>query len=73
MQIELFHSVYNERVLIVAHSWGDNVARGFLAWMEQQQPGWVDMHVAVHFNAAGPTLGVPKALTALLSGAVLRI
>ena len=49
MQIELFHSVYNERVLIVAHSWGDNVARGFLAWMEQQQPGWVDMHVAVHF------------------------
>lgn len=68
VQIELFFNVYNERVLIAAHSWGDNVARGFLVWIEEVQPGWVDMHVAVHFNVAGPTLGVPKALTALLSG-----
>lgn len=69
MQVELFYKVYDERVLLVAHSWGDNVARAFLAWMEGHHPGWVDTHIAVHFNAAGPTLGVPKALTALLSGA----
>lgn len=68
VQIELFYALYGERVLIVAHSWGDNVARGFLAWMEEVHPGWVDKYVAVHFNAAGPTLGVPKALPALLSG-----
>lgn len=73
VQIELFYTVYDERVLIVAHSWGDNVARSFLQWMEEIHPGWVDKHVAVHFNVAGPTLGLPKALTSLLSGVTTRL
>ena len=68
MQIELFRRVYDQKVLIVAHSWGDNVARNFLYWMEEASPGWVEEHVAVHFNVGGPVLGVPKALTSLLSG-----
>eukprot|EP00892_Ulva_mutabilis_P006675 jgi/Ulvmu1/437/UM001_0444.1 len=67
-QIEFFRRVYDQKVLIVAHSWGDNVARNFLYWMEEISPRWVEEHVAVHFNAAGPVLGVPKALTSLLSG-----
>lgn len=67
-QVEQFNHIYHEKVLIAAHSWGDNVARAFLHWMEDRQPGWVDEHVAVHFNIAGPTLGVPKSATALLSG-----
>lgn len=60
--------MYGQKVLLVAHSWGDNVARNFLYWMEETSPGWVEEHVAVHFNVGGPVLGVPKALTSLLSG-----
>lgn len=70
MQIELFRRVYGQKVLIVAHSWGDNVARNFLYWIEETSPGWVEEHVAVHFNVGGPVLGVPKALTSLLSGPI---
>jgi hypothetical protein len=68
LQIELLYSVHGEGVLIAAHSWGDNVARTFLAWMEERESGWVDKYVAIYFNVAGPTLGAPKALTSLLSG-----
>ena len=68
MQVESFFEVYDERVLLAGHSWGDNVVRGFLHWMEDRAPGWVDKHVAVVFNCAGPLLGVPKAATSLLSG-----
>ena len=64
----MFYNVYDERVLIAGHSWGDNVVRAFLHWMEELQPGWVDQHVAVVYNAGGPVLGVPKAVTSLLSG-----
>jgi phospholipid:diacylglycerol acyltransferase len=71
LQIELFYNVYGEGVLLAAHSWGDNVARSFLTWMEERERGWVDKHVAIHFNIAGPTLGVPKALTSLLSGVAI--
>jgi phospholipid:diacylglycerol acyltransferase len=73
LQTELFKRVYKEKVLLAAHSWGDNVARAFLHWMEEQQPGWVDEHIAVHFNLAGPVLGVPKSLTSLLSGAEFHV
>lgn len=65
--------MYDQKVLIVAHSWGDNVARNFLTWMDEIEPGWVEQHVAVHFNVAGPVLGVPKALTSLLSGKPSRL
>lgn len=69
VQTELFMEMYGEKSIIAGHSWGDNVARAFLHWMENQEPGWVDKHVAVLVNIAGPTLGVPKSLTAILSGA----
>jgi phospholipid:diacylglycerol acyltransferase len=68
VQVEVLRLLYNERVLIAAHSWGDNVARAFLHWMEEQAPGWVDKHIAVLFSCAGPGLGVPKAAASLLSG-----
>lgn len=66
--IELLHKLKEEKVMIAAHSWGENVARNFLAWVDQQEEGWVERHVAVYMNIAGSTLGVPKAMTALLSG-----
>jgi phospholipid:diacylglycerol acyltransferase len=39
-----------------------------MAWADARQPGWSGRHVAGSVNLAGPTLGVPKALPALLSG-----
>jgi len=55
-------------VVVFAHSWGDTVFRLFMSWVEVQQPGWVEAHVAVFTNIAGPTLGAPKALSFMLSG-----
>ena len=40
-----------------------------MAWVEELQPGWVERHLAVYANVAGPTLGAPAAIPALLSGA----
>ncbi len=48
------------QVLIAAHSWGETVARNFLFWVERQEPGWTEKHVAVLLNIAGYPLGVPK-------------
>ena len=53
--------------MIAAHSWGENVARNFLAWVDQQEEGWVERHVAVYMNIAGSTLGVPKVCRSLPS------
>ena len=53
----------------MSHSWGDNVFRAFMRWAAAGDPEWVERHVAAYVNIAGPVLGVPKAITALLSGA----
>lgn len=68
VQVELFHELFAERVMLAAHSWGDPVVRAFLHWMDERAPGWVDRHISVYFACAGPTLGTPKAASALLSG-----
>ena len=46
--------------MVAAHSWGENVLRNFLAWVEREEPGWAERHIAVYFNIAGSVLGVPK-------------
>ena len=57
------------QVLVASHSWGDNVFRNFMMWAIEDDPGWVEKHVAAYVNIAGPTLGVSKSMTSLLSGA----
>ena len=52
--------------MVVAHSFGENVFRNFLAWMERREPGWTELHVAIFFNIAGPVLGVPKVSCCLM-------
>lgn len=52
---------------------GSNVAFYFLKWVESDKggkggPEWVENHVESFVNVAGPLLGVPKAMTAELSG-----
>ncbi len=43
-------------------------ARAFLTWADASSPGWVEGHVEAMVNIAGTSLGVPKAVSALLSG-----
>ncbi|KAK9829180.1 hypothetical protein WJX72_004349 [[Myrmecia] bisecta] len=59
---------HNMKVMAISHSWGDNVFRNFFHWVEDQEPGWTEKHLATYVNIAGPVLGVPKSMTALLSG-----
>jgi hypothetical protein len=39
-----------------------------LLQVESQSPGWVDKYLAGYVNLAGPLLGLPKALSPMLSG-----
>jgi phospholipid:diacylglycerol acyltransferase len=39
-----------------------------MTWVEVDLPGWVDEHVHAVVNIAGTSLGVPKSISALLSG-----
>ena len=40
-----------------------------MQWADHLEAGWTDKHIAIYVNIAGPVLGVPKAITAFLSGA----
>ena len=53
---------------MLSHSWGDNVFRNFMRWAENEEPGWCETHLEAYVNIAGPVLGVPKAVSACLSG-----
>jgi hypothetical protein len=57
-----------DRVVIASHSYGSNVLVAFLQWAEDQEPGWTDKNVHAVANIGGPMLGMPKALSALVSG-----
>ena len=54
--------------VMVSHSYGATVTMAFLHWVEEQNPGWVDKYLQGYVNLAGPMLGLPKALSPLLSG-----
>ncbi len=57
-------------MVVATHSYGDNVVRSFMAWAEAAAgPGWAEEHLEAVVNIAGTTLGVPKSVSALLSGA----
>ena len=48
------------QVMVTAHSWGENVFRNFLGWVERKDDGWTEKHIAAYVNIAGCVLGVPK-------------
>uniref|UniRef100_A0A7S1TL63 Phospholipid:diacylglycerol acyltransferase n=2 Tax=Erythrolobus australicus TaxID=1077150 RepID=A0A7S1TL63_9RHOD len=55
--------------VLVAHSMGSLWVLYFLRWAEREcGAAWVDRHIHAVLNIAGPLLGVPKALSAALSG-----
>ena len=41
-----------------------------MSWVSATEPHWVNQHIEAYANIAGPTLGVPKAVSSLLSGTV---
>jgi len=71
--IELAKKIDGKKSVIIGHSMGATVVLYFLKWVESSQggnggPDWVNNHIHTFVNIGGPLLGVPKALSALLSG-----
>ena len=58
-------------MVVASHSWGDNVFRAFMQWVDAIDDTWVDRHIAIYINLAGPVFGVPKSIPAFLSGTLL--
>lgn len=72
-QVELQHQLSSGvQPILVSHSYGATVTVTFLHWVEQQEPGWVDKYLAGYVNLAGPLLGLPKAISPMLSGGCWR-
>jgi hypothetical protein len=69
-EIEKLYAINNkEPVLIITHSFGSKVWFFFMQWVSHHfHPDWIDTHVAVVYNIAPVLLGLPKAISALLSG-----
>ncbi|ORC84296.1 putative phospholipid:diacylglycerol acyltransferase [Trypanosoma theileri] len=68
-----YHLLYlydknKDRVVLISHSYGTSVILDFFNWMEEREPGWVDKYVAYWINIGGPVLGLPKSVSALLTG-----
>ncbi|KAF9419747.1 hypothetical protein BGZ94_009318 [Podila epigama] len=73
--LELQLKVTGEKNVLVAHSMGALVVLYFFKWVESESggnggPNWVNDHIHTFVNIAGPMLGVPKTLAAVLSGEV---
>jgi phospholipid:diacylglycerol acyltransferase len=59
----------NQTVLVISHSYGCKVWFFFMQWVSHHySPEWLSKYVYGSYNVAPAHLGVPKALSALLSG-----
>jgi hypothetical protein len=76
-QIEVFRATSGGRkVVLLAHSMGSAVVQYFLRWVEAPQelggagagPDWVARHLESVVHLGGAHLGVPKAVSAMISG-----
>jgi phospholipid:diacylglycerol acyltransferase len=72
-EVELQLQQQHIKPVLVSHSYGALVTMAFMSWVEGQQPGWVDKHLHGYLNLAGPMLGLPKAVSPLLSGECARL
>lgn len=63
--IEGLVAINKVKVVLISHSYGENVARALITWAGGP---WCEKHLEGIVNLAGPTLGIPKAISALLSG-----
>lgn len=72
-QIDLNLAVNGKKTALLSHSMGSILVLWFFKWVENPEygrggPTWVEDHVSDWVNIAGTMLGVPKAMSALLSG-----
>ncbi|KAG0661838.1 hypothetical protein C6P46_003729 [Rhodotorula mucilaginosa] len=71
--IELNLKINRKKTVLVSHSMGGPLLLWFFKWVEAPEFGnggtdWVERHIDSWVNVAGTMLGVPKAMSALLSG-----
>ncbi|TIB00860.1 hypothetical protein E3P96_02543 [Wallemia ichthyophaga] len=72
-RIELNKKIHGKKTILASHSMGGTVLLYFFKWVEAEGYGgggdrWVEDHIESLINISGTLLGVPKAMTALLSG-----
>eukprot|EP00934_Nitzschia_sp_Nitz4_P001179 Nitzschia sp. Nitz4//scaffold35_size145790//91671//93755//NITZ4_003037-RA/size145790-processed-gene-0.95-mRNA-1//-1//CDS//3329549145//1179//frame0 len=75
-KIEAFHKTTGRKVVLTSHSLGGILVHYFFAWVVTSEwnggggggRDWVDKHIHAYINIAGAQLGVPKAISAILSG-----
>ena len=67
--IEMNLLVHEKKTVLLAHSLGSLVILYFFQWANHYKgETWVEMHVDTLLSIGGPFLGLPKALSSLLSG-----
>ena len=74
--IEIAVTSTGEKAQLLSHSMGTNHMFYFLQWVTRKVnvggggggASWVEKYIAGHISIAGPLLGTPKAMTAILSG-----
>lgn len=57
-----------EAAVVISHSYGTTVALAFFRWAERREAGFMNKYVRYFVNVGGVTMGLPKALSALLMG-----
>lgn len=67
-QIEVLNQTLKEKVVVIAHSMGALVFLYFVQWVTAKDQHWGKQNLHAFVNVAGPLLGAPKCLAALLSG-----
>ncbi|KAE8270998.1 hypothetical protein A4X09_0g1314 [Tilletia walkeri] len=75
LRMEQNLALFDKKTVLVAHSMGSTVFMYFMKWVEAEGPGfgnggpdWCERHIEAFTSIAGTFLGVPKAMSALLSG-----
>ena len=74
--VETLVEIHGVPVALLAHSYGDQLVRYFLNWVETDKreggggggADWTNKNVGVYVDIAGPMLGIPKTIPSLLSG-----
>jgi phospholipid:diacylglycerol acyltransferase len=70
LEVEKLYAINGKkRVMLISHSFGAKVWFFFIQWISQHHsPEWISKHIATTYNIGPVYLGVPKAISALLSG-----
>ncbi|EPY19969.1 phospholipid:diacylglycerol acyltransferase [Strigomonas culicis] len=68
--IKFFCQKNRHRSVVISHSYGTTVALAFFRWIGAREPQFLNRFVGYWINVGGVTLGLPKAMAAMLLGDV---